>query len=71
MREHSQLQRVKKIRFSHAEYAAFVASQSDQAKIGWLSISGDVLTQEEHAELNAVLTTFFRRKMPDRTGILR
>ena len=62
---------MKRVRFSRAEYAAFLAAQADRTKVEWLSVSGDLLTPDEHAELNALLSSFFHRKMPDRTGILQ
>jgi hypothetical protein len=64
-------QRVKRIRFSRAEFSAFIAQQTDQAAVAWLALSGETLTREDRVEVNRRLANFFEAKMPHRIGIIQ
>lgn len=48
--------------FSEKEFAAFVARMSGQVKLTWLAFSGDLLNEEDSAELEHLLAEFFRRR---------
>ena len=48
--------------FSEKEFAAFVAGMSGQVKLIWLALSGDLLNEEDSAELEHLLDGFFRKR---------
>ena len=48
--------------FSQKDFAAFVAGTSGQTKLTWLALSGDLLNEEDSAELEHLLDEFFRKR---------
>ena len=48
--------------FSLKEFVAFVVEATGQVKLRWLALSGDVLNDEDSAELQRTLEEFFRKR---------
>ena len=48
--------------FSMKEFKAFVVEATGQVKLRWLALSGDVLNDEDSAELQGILEEFFRQQ---------
>jgi hypothetical protein len=48
--------------FSEREFAASVAGMSGQVRLIWLALSGDLLNEQDSAELERVLDQFFRKR---------
>ena len=48
--------------FSMKEFEAFVVDATAQVKLRWLALSGDVLNDDDSAELQRILEEFFRQR---------
>jgi hypothetical protein len=48
--------------FSLKEFVAFVVEATGQVKLRWLALSGEVLSDEDSAELQRTLEEFFLKR---------
>jgi hypothetical protein len=48
--------------FSIKEFKAFVVEATGQVRLRWLALSGEVLNDDDSAELQRILAEFFRHR---------